>query len=259
VIRWETRGSIGIATIDRPERKNALNEALCRDLTDVVVRASDDDALRAVIITGAGGDFCSGADLGSRFTKGEDEFRPAFETLLDAIVACPSPVIAAASGAALGAGTQLSVACDLRIAAANTIYGIPAGRLGLMLNVENVQRLALVVGFAAARDLLLTARRIDAHEALRIGLVHRVVDADVLDVALTWANEIAELAPLTVQGHKRALNALAAHVQIRRNDPAVVDVIAELDKLAVHAFASDDLKEGVAAFAAKRPPRFIGR
>jgi enoyl-CoA hydratase len=253
MIRWEVADLVGIATIDRPERRNALNAELCAQLLAHLEAASD---LRAVVVTGAGDKaFCAGADLVVRTEDasepgGGDTFRPAFERLLDAIVDYPAPVLAAVNGPAIGAGMQLAVACDLRIAAFGASFSIPAGRLGVFLSPANVQRLATLVGQGAARDLLLTARTLDVDEAAAIGLVQRRVP-NALDAAAEIAAEVAELAPLTVQGHKRALNLVVGGV-----DAAA---LAEMRALEERAFASQDLREGLAAFAEKRAPRFEGR
>ncbi len=262
VINWEVRGPVGLATLDRPERRNALSAAMCHQLRD---HLAENRSLRAVVLTGAGSAFCAGADLGhtplsrSGDTPSpgrEEDFRPAFESLLDEVVDHPAPVIAAVNGPALGGGTQLVVACDLRVAAPEATFGIPATQLGVMLSPENIQRLALLVGQAHARDLLLTGRRIGVGEALRMGLVHRLAD-DALAAGLDLAGEVAALAPLTVAGHKAALNAVARHMGYARGEDD--DLIGELDALVAQAFASDDLKEGLAAFSEKRPPDFAGR
>jgi enoyl-CoA hydratase len=253
LIRWEVRGRVGLATLDRPERRNALSVEMCHRLRD---HLAGNRALRAVVVTGAGSAFCAGADLGNRLEGGGNDFRPAFESLLDEVVDHPAPVIAAVNGPALGGGTQLVVACDLRVAAHEAEFGIPATQLGVMLSPENIQRLALLVGQAHARDLLLTGRRIGVGEALRMGLVHRLADDALVD-GLALAEEIAALAPLSVAGHKAALNALARHMGYTRGEDD--DLIGRLDALVARAFASDDLKEGLAAFAEKRPPDFAGR
>jgi enoyl-CoA hydratase/carnithine racemase len=253
VIRWEVRGRVGIATIDRPERRNALNADLC---TQLLADLEAEPDLRAVVITGAGDKaFCAGADLVVRREdasepRGGDTFRPAFDRLLDAIVDYPAPVLAAVNGPAIGAGMQLAVACDVRIAVFSATFSIPASRLGVFLSPANVQRLATLVGQGAARDLLLTARTLAADEAAAVGLVQRRVP-DALEAALELAAEVAELAPLTVQGHKRALNLVAAGVD--------ATALAEMRELEARAFASDDLREGLAAFTEKRAPRFEGR
>jgi enoyl-CoA hydratase len=253
VIRWETADLVGVATIDRPERRNALNAELCVQLLEYLEAERD---LRAVVVTGAGDKaFCAGADLVVRAEDasepgGGDTFRPAFDRLLDAIVDYPAPVLAAVNGPAIGAGMQLAVACDIRIAAFGATFSIPAGRLGVFLSPPNVQRLAALAGHGAARDLLLTGRTLAADEAAAVGLVQRRVP-NALDAALELAAEIAELAPLTVQGHKRALNLVAGGVD--------EDALGEMRALEERAFASDDLREGLAAFAEKRAPRFEGR
>ena len=253
MIHWETREHVGVATLDRPERRNALSVELC---TQLGRHLADNPSLRAVVITGAGGTFCAGADLGTRFgadepSHGNDTFRPVFEATIDAVVDYPAPVIAAMAGPALGAGLQLAVACDLRVAAPDASLGIPAGRLGVHLSAPNVARLAQLVGQGVARDILLGSRNLTGVEALTCGLVHRLGD-DPRRLAIEWADEIAALAPLSLAGHKRALNLLATA-------PYDDDALAEIAALERRAFDSDDLREGMAAFNEKRPARFRGR
>jgi enoyl-CoA hydratase len=251
-VTFEPRGAVGLVTIDRQERRNALNGPLCDEFRTHV---ESHRGLRAVVVTGAGTAFCAGADLVTRFgSHGDnttDTFRPAFERVLDAIVDFPAPVIAAINGPAMGAGMQLAVACDIRIAALGARLAIPGGRLGIHLSARNIWRLAMLVGQGAARDFLLAGRAVDAEEALRLGLVQRVTN-DAVGEALGLAAEIAASAPLTVQGHKRALNLVAEAQWL--GQPAR----EEIAQLEARAFASDDLREGMAAFAEKRAPNFKG-
>jgi len=255
-IRWEVEGAVGLATIDRPERRNALNAELCGDLDE---RLESNPGLRAIVIGGSGDKaFCAGADLGRRADDvgglhhgGGDSFRPAFEKLLDTIIAYPAPVVAAVNGAALGAGLQLAVACDLRVASPGATFGVPAARLGILLSAANVARLATLVGQSMARDLLLTARVLSVDEAEHAGLVQRRA-SDAFRAARALAAELASLAPLSVAGHKRALNLIGDTTALPP------EVRSELQELEAGAFASADLQEGLAAFAEKRPARFSG-
>ncbi len=161
-------------------------------------------------------------------------------------------MIAAVNGVALGAGMQLAVACDVRVVAPGAKFGIPAGRLGVVISAANVRRLVLAVGQPTARDVLLTARSLDVDEAERVGLVQRRA-ADVLGAATELATEVAGLAPLSVRGHKHALNVVSASQDISADD------LEDLRRRETEAFASADLQEGLAAFSEKRPPRFQGR
>ncbi len=251
----ERSGAVATITLDREERRNALNGDLCAEMTAAMEAQRD---ARAVVITGAGSAFCAGADLVTRFGAGDgeggatDTFRPKFEVLLDAIVAHPAPVIAAINGPAMGAGMQLAVACDLRVAVPDAKFSIPGGRLGILLSPTNIWRLAQLVGSGAARDFLLTGRLVLGEEALRLGLVQRLA-TDARGEALAIATHVASLAPLSVQGHKRALNLVSESMALTD------DARREIAALENAAFASSDLVEGMAAFAEKRDPTFTGR
>lgn len=236
-----TDGRVGVLTIDRQDRRNAIDAESCAALEDGL-RGLVDDGARAVVLTGAGGHFCAGADLSG--VEGA-EFRRLLRSLLDALVDVPVPVVAAVSGAALGAGTQLAVACDLRVATGDARFGIPAAKLGLMVDHWTVQRLARLAGFGPAQAMLLAAEEVDGARAYDLGLVHRIGG---LDDAVAWARAVAELAPLTIAGHKLALGALDAPAA----DPRV-------DEALVRAWSSDDLAEGMAAFRERRRPEFQGR
>lgn len=243
VIHHEQRGAVALVTIDRPDRRNAVDRDALAGLAAAIDAArAADRATRAFVLTGAGGQFCAGADL-----KGLDDesFAVALRAVLHGLRDAPFPTIAAVEGAALGAGTQLAIACDLRVAAGSARFGIPAAKLGLMVDHWTVQRLALFAGQGPARAMLLAAEVLDGDEAVRLGLAQR---AGGLDDALAWAEQIAVLAPLTIQGHKLALNALEPDLG---DDPAVSAAFSR-------AWASADLQEGLAAFHERRSPAFRG-
>jgi enoyl-CoA hydratase len=234
VIHTEARGPVAVVTIDRPERRNAVDHATLNDL--VAVLGESHDEVRVLVLTGAGGHFCAGADLAGV----EDEsFTDLLRSVLDGLRLAPFVTIAAADGAALGAGTQLAIACDLRVATAQASFGIPAGRLGLAVDPWTVERLAMLAGHGPARAMLLAAEVVTGDEAHRLGLAQRI---GTLDDALAWADEIAALAPLTLRAHKAALEGL----------PGAPDAVAR-------AWASQDLQEGLDAFRSRRRPVFHAR
>lgn len=244
MVRAEQRGPTLLLTLDRPERRNAVDLDACRAIEAAVTGAHASDGTRVVVLTGAGGHFCAGADLGG---VEDTAFVAALRGALEALRETPCCTVAAVEGAALGAGTQLAVACDLRVATADARFGIPAAKLGLMVDHWTVRRLALAAGHGPARAMLLAADVLDGERAHALGLVHRLGG---LDAALAWAGEVAALAPLTVAGHKRSLNAAEAG-----DDQGGADVAAAF----AAAWGSEDLAEGMAAFRERRAPRFRGR
>ena len=229
-------------TLDRPDRRNALDHATLDELTGVI-EATTTRPTRVLVLTGAGGHFCAGADL----TGVEDaSFAALLQGVLDRLRDVSFPTVAAIEGAALGAGTQLAVACDLRVATDDASFGVPAAKLGLMVNHWTVQRVATLAGPSTARAILLAAEVVSGAEALRLGLVNRIGG---LDDALGWADRIADLAPLTIAGHKLMLNRLEAA-------PAPD---AEIEAAFTRAWESADLAEGIDAFRNRRTPSFEGR
>ena len=221
-------------TIDRPDRRNALDLATCQRLTAELEAAAERGA-RAIVLTGTGPHFCAGADLS--LVHGA-ELGAALRQLLEAITETTVPVIAAVRGAALGAGTQLAIACDLRVVEPTARFGIPAAKLGLMVDQWTVARLSQVAGHATAQAMLLAAAELDAGAALRLGLAQRAGD---LQQARDWAEEIAALAPLTLKGQKAMLNGAPGTAAYQA------------------AWASRDAREGLAAFRERRRPQFEGR
>jgi enoyl-CoA hydratase/carnithine racemase len=234
VIHSEARGHVVVLTIDRPARRNALDHEALDGLATALAACGDD--VRALVLTGADGHFCAGADL---IGLEDAAFADRLRTVLAGLRSAPLVTLAAVDGAALGAGTQLAVACDLRMATPGASFGIPAGRLGLAVDAWTVERLSLLAGHGLARAMLLAAEVVRGDEAHRVGFVQRL---GALDDALAWADEIAALAPLTLRAHKAALEAQP-------------DARAAFER----AWASDDLREGLAAFHDRRRPLFHGR
>lgn len=232
---------VGLLELDRPDRRNALDVAQCRRIVDAMDGLLDGGA-RAVVVTGSGSSFCSGADFGEVYTDG---FRDALHAALRAVTGAPVPVIAAVNGPAIGAGTQLAIACDLRIAAPTAVFGIPTARIGLAVDPWTVRRLARLGGGGTARSILLACEQIGVELALARGLVDRTGDrAD----ALEWAEEVAALAPLTLRYNKLALD----RADLGDDDPALTAAFEA-------CWTSADLEEGRQARTEKRAPVFHGR
>lgn len=236
------RDTVAVLEMNRPERRNALSAELCRGLLDAFDEAESGGA-RAVVLTGEGSSFCAGADLA--ILTG-DAYIPLLVGMLRRVVDFPVPVIAAVNGPALGAGTQLAVCADLRVGAPSAVFGLPTAKLGAAAEAWTIRRLALVAGSSAARMMALAGRRVDLAGALACGLVDEPGD---LAAALALADEVAQLAPLSLRYSKRVL----AEALEPEFDPAWAG------EAVTEAWLSEDFAEGKAAMAEKRPARFTGR
>lgn len=237
-------GDVALIEIDRQARRNALDAEHCHTLNEAVT-ASAGGGARAVVLTGAGTAFCAGADLDAVHSE---EFLAALYAALRAVVAVPVPVLAAVNGPAIGAGTQLALAADLRVVVPSARFGLPTAQLGLAVDPWTLRRLALIVGGGAARRIVLAGEQVSAADLP--GFADRVGD---LGVAMAWAEQIAGLAPLTLAYSKRVLNEVA-------EPELALGAHAEEHQAAFRAcFASTDFAEGLAARAEKRPPMFRGR
>lgn len=252
-ITFDQRGSVASIRISRPERRNALNHAALDQLGDALDRVTDRDA-RALVIHGDADHFCSGADL----TELEDlSFTRTLRGVLDALCALPIPTIAAVSGACMGLGMQLAVSCDIRGATPDARFAVPVAKLGLMVDHWTLTRVASLAGTSTARWMVSTARPVTAERMYTVGFLHELVEpgpdgpgAAVEQWARELAEDVARLAPLTLAGSKMGLDLLAT-------DPT--DSEGRYEAAFERAWASDDLVEGRAAFAAGRRPEFRGR
>jgi enoyl-CoA hydratase len=244
MVRVEHRDDVApgvvVLVLDRPERRNAVDHPTLVRLREAQLQLGD---TRVVVLTGEPPAFCAGADLTG---VEEGEFAAALSAALLGFTQLPVPVIAAVDGPALGAGTQLAASCDLRVATPSSRFGIPAAKLGLMVDHWTVERLSRELGWSTARAMLVAAETFGAERLHASGFVHRIGG---LDEALEWAAELAALAPLTMAGHKLGLE--------RSGLAPDHDEAFEAARRA--AWASADAAEGRRAFLEKRPARFTGR
>ena len=250
-VNIDLQGAVAVLTIDRPKALNALNPEVLADLK-AAFESIDQNAVRCVVLTGAGDkSFVAGADIGSMstMTKAEGEaFGKLGNDIFLMIESFPLPVIAAVNGFALGGGCELAMSCDIRICSDNAMFGQPEVGLGITPGFGGTQRLARLVGMGMAKQMLYTARNIDAGEALRIGLVNAVVpQADLMDAALKMANSIAKNAPIAVRGCKKAVN---EGVQVSIDKGVEIE-----EKIFGDCFETHDQVEGMACFLSREKPK----
>ncbi len=252
-------------TISNPAKRNALDHPILDAITATLSELSSDGATaggvtsRCVIVTGAHGMFSAGYDIGE---IPDEEFEERAEALvahpfteaIDALEAFPYPTLAALPGHTIGGGLELALACDLRVAKDDIKLGMPPAKLGLVYSHTGIRRFIDAIGAARTRELFLLGRYISAPTAQQWGLVNRAVPAEELDaITLELATELAGNAPLSQTGNKRVIAAV-----LDGRDGLAEDVEAELIELRRASFASEDMREGMRAFAEKRPARWRG-
>lgn len=256
-VRYAREDRVGVITLDRPDNRNSMTPDLLDAFAAVSATARADTDARAVVVTGAGATFSTGADFKSTLQRDGDHRAPnersfamyqPFLSLLEIAV----PVIGALNGHAVGGGFGLALVCDLRIGALDAKYGANFVRLGLGPGMAISYLLPRLIGVARASELLLTGRLVDGAEAERLGILNRAVPAaDVLPQAMALATEIANNAPLAVRATKRAIRrGLELHVE----DAARAEAFAQAETI-----ATEDAREGISALLAKRAPQFTGR
>jgi enoyl-CoA hydratase/carnithine racemase len=246
-------------TIANPAKRNALDQSILDAITVTLDELSGESRIGCVIVTGAHGMFSAGYEIGD-ITSGQFEEEAErlvahpFTEAIQALEEFPRPTLAALPGHTIGGGLELALACDLRVAAEGIKLGMPPAKLGLVYSHTGLRRFIDTVGVPRTRELFLLGRYIDAATALQWGLVNRVTATDELErLALELATEMAGNAPLSQSGNKRVIAALLnAHADLPE------DVEAELLELRRASFTSSDLREGMKAFAEKRPPRWRG-
>jgi enoyl-CoA hydratase/carnithine racemase len=245
--------------ISNPERRNALDHEILDTLAETLPRLDRGIETRCVMITGAPPAFSAGYDLtaipGETFERDAEALvAHPFHDAMEALAAHPWPTVAAINGHCLGGGLELAVTCDLRICAAGAKLGMPPAKLGLVYSHTGLRKFLDTLGLAGTKDLFLTGRNFSAARAEKIGLVHEVVDDAAFEAAsVALAEGIAANAPLSMRGNKRAIEVLNANPVLSEQQEAGLIALRE------SCFSSEDLREGVEAFAEKRKPRWKGQ
>ncbi len=253
-ILFETRGSVGLIVLNRPDALNALSLDLREELADALDRMEKDAAVAAIVITGNEKAFAAGADIK---VMQEWDFAEAFESERPAVAwerlaRCRKPVIAAVAGFALGGGCELAMMCDFILAADNARFGQPEIKLGTIPGAGGTQRLARFIGKSKAMEMVLTGRTMDAEEAERCGLVSRLLPVDELvDEAIKVAERIGR--------HSRPIVSMAKEAVNRAWETPLAEGLRFERRLYQTTFATDDRKEGMTAFIEKRKPEFKNR
>lgn len=253
---YEVRGTTGWVTLNRPEARNALTFAMYEGLAEVCSTIPEDGSVKAIVVIGAGEKaFAAGTDMRQfrDFSSEQDalDYEHRMSRVFHQIEACPVPTIAAISGACTGGGAGIAAACDLRIATADMKFGFPIARtLGNTLSIDNLSRMAALIGIGRVKEAIFTAKLIGAEDALAIGLVTEVVaDYPALIKRVEELTEtLAGHAPITLRTIKESLRRLRVH-----------GAEAEDKDLIIEAYMSEDFREGMEAFLAKRKPNWKGR
>jgi len=254
-IRYEKDGAVGILTLDRPERLNAMSDAMWDALLGFIQDIAADDTVRAVVLKGEGRAFCSGGDVGnmakSDIVSGRARSQRRHRTII-ALYNLDKPVIAATRGPVYGIGNALALACDLVVASDTTKFSMAFKKVGVVPDGGAVFFLVQRLGMAQAKELVYTARPVDANEAKSLGLVSRVVpDAELEPAALALALECAESATYALALAKKMFQSMAV---------PTLEQLCEMETLASGIVRlTHDHREGVAAFKEKRPPKFLGK
>jgi enoyl-CoA hydratase/carnithine racemase len=245
--------------ISNPERRNALDHEILDGLADVLPKLDHGIETRCVLIVGAPPVFSAGYDIAAipRETFARDAealVAHPFHAAMEALAAHPWPTLAAINGHCLGGGLELAITCDLRLAAAGAKLGMPPAKLGLVYGHTGLRKFLDTVGLARTKELFLTGRNLEARRAEQIGLVHEVLAPEELEgAAVELAAEIAANAPLSMRGNKRAIEMLTQNPVLSEQQEGSLIALRE------SCFGSEDLREGIEAFAQKRPPRWKGR
>jgi enoyl-CoA hydratase/carnithine racemase len=255
----EQRGPIATIVINRPEQRNAISYEMWRELKRLAAEITSRDEIRVAIIRGAGEEaFSAGADI-SEFDERRNNsaqarlYSEAFDGAMDAVWAIEKPTISMIRGFCVGGGLELACCTDLRIAAEGSRFGIPTARLGVLVGYREMRRLLELVGPAGAAEILLAARILNGEEALRMGLITRLVSADRLEQEVyQTAEQIAEMAPLIHHWHKRIMRTVL-------QKPTLEGLTPEEEALPFACFDTEDFQEGKRAFLEKRRPVFRGR
>jgi len=253
LIQVERRANTGLITLNRPKALNALNQALMTELAQALDEFEHDEAIGAIVLTGSEKAFAAGADIKEmQAASVMDMYMPDRFQSWERVTHCRKPVIAAVAGFALGGGCELAMMCDFILAADTAKFGQPEINLGILPGAGGTQRLTRFVGKSKAMEMCLTGRMMDAAEAERAGLVSRVVPAaELLDEALKTAQAIADKSRVAVYMAKESVN--------RAYETTLAEGVRFERRLFYAAFASEDQKEGMSAFAEKRPATWKNR